>query len=69
MPAHMSRNLLSKQGPEEGSAAAVAVARLARSLKLWLDLQGSVNGFIDSTASDKGTVVRRFTGKQDLPLC
>jgi hypothetical protein len=41
------------------SAADVAAARLGRSLKLWLDLQASVNGFIDSTTADKGVLVGR----------
>lgn len=39
------------------SAADIAAARLGRSLKLWLDLQASVNGFIDSTTADKGVLV------------
>lgn len=41
------------------SAADIAAARLGRSLKLWLDLQASVNGFIDSTTADKGVLVSR----------
>lgn len=34
-----------------------AEARLARTLRLWLELQACVSGFIDSTAADKDVMV------------
>ena len=36
-----------------------AEQRLARTLRLWLELQACVSGFIDSTAADKDVMVQR----------
>jgi len=52
--------------PEGASAADVAAARLGRSLRLWLELQASVNGFIDSTTADKGVMVSAAEGSCQL---
>lgn len=44
--------------PDMPAGAIGAEARLTRSLRLWLELQACVSGFIDSTAADKGVLVR-----------
>lgn len=59
-------NLAGDKDPELVGGPMAAEARLARTLRLWLELQACVSGFIDSTAADKDVMARSRLHLQPL---
>ena len=59
-------NLAVDKDPALVGGPMAAEARLARTLRLWLELQACVSGFIDSTAADKDVMARSHLHLQPL---